>query len=92
MPCGDIILDNDKAEHIEFSEITNKENQKHDHDHSESDLCSPFCSCNCCHAQTIDFRLITLEILQPYSLQLSTLHFDSRGIDYHNSLLQPPRA
>lgn len=63
-----------------------------DHNHVNSDLCSPFCHCHCCHVHTIDFGLYAFEPLQPIVVQLSTLHFDSRGKDFQNSLLQPPRV
>ncbi len=63
-----------------------------DHDHNASDLCSPFCHCQCCqvHAEGVDmigFTALTTEISSEVFF-----HFDNLGKDIPNSILQPPRV
>lgn len=64
-------------------------------DHSEngtSDLCSPFCTCHCCHVHTIDFGLPDFEpIVMGFSIE-PIIHFDNVGKEYTHSLLQPPQV
>ena len=63
-----------------------------DHQHQDSDLCSPFCICQCCHinATYLQFSYIKYEITF-----ISTQDFFyHNGIekDFTTSILQPPRA
>jgi len=85
-PCSDAVPNSDDG-HTEISQAADA-----GHDHATRDMCSPFCQCNCCHVNTIDSFLSAFKPLQPIVAQLSTLHFDSRGKDFQNLLLQPPRA
>jgi hypothetical protein len=62
------------------------------HDHGATDLCSPFCNCQCCHIHTIESSIISFEPLLPMNFQENFAHFDSFGKDISHSLLQPPRA
>lgn len=61
------------------------------HNHSMSDMCSPFCHCNCCHVHTILLDSIKLEPLNPLAPEFYTKHFDAKNKGYHISLLQPPQ-
>jgi len=85
-PCSDTTSDSDDTQ-IEFSQTTDA-----NHDHSDSDLCSPFCNCHCCHVHTINFGLVAFEPFQgPISNEILT-SFQHHGKDFHTSLFQPPRA
>ena len=60
------------------------------HEHSDLDLCSPFCQCNCCQIFVTYHNLADLEII---SKEISTeiyLHLDGFGKDITDPLLHPP--
>ena len=62
-----------------------------DHEHSDAELCSPFCQCNCCQIHITNDNLAEFTIV---SKQISTeiyLHLDSFGKDISFPLLHPPR-
>ncbi|WP_317236517.1 DUF6660 family protein [Allomuricauda sp. F6463D] len=64
-------------------------------DHPEdgtSDLCSPFCTCHCCHAHTIDFGIPNFKPLTPEISLEPCIHFDNITKEYTHSLLQPPQV
>ena len=47
-----------------------------DHDHSEADLCSPFCSCQCCHSNIIPSEMF----LNTASIAETELQYSYMGI------------
>ncbi len=85
-PCEDTVaIDND-------IKIVIVQNIYMDFDHSDYDLCSPFCQCHCCHIHATSFYL---DDSSQESHEISTkiyLHFDDLGKDISNSILQPPRV
>ncbi len=73
------------------SKIEMTQNGDINESHSDLDLCSPFCQCQCCHIHTTtsspsDFVLV----LNKISTEI-ILHFDSLGKDIHISIFQPPK-
>ncbi|WP_340066610.1 DUF6660 family protein [Ascidiimonas aurantiaca] len=66
-----------------------------DLDHSEKgalDLCTPFCTCHCCHVHILDFGLPGFEpIMMDISME-PCIHFDNVGKEFTHSLLQPPQV
>lgn len=62
-----------------------------DHQNQDSDLCSPFCQCHCCHVHILDFGIASFNPFQDTILKENFSHFDSLGKDIHYSLLQPPK-
>ena len=85
-PCADYdALGNDIK--TEVSQLVDN-----DHQHQDSDLCSPFCICQCCHISTIPFDIPDLK-LNP-SLITTKIIFYKNGIekDFTSSILQPPKA
>lgn len=87
MPCQDGPV----AEDTTQAALVQQQGDEHDHGQCESDLCSTFCGCHCCHSHTIDFGLVPFEPFQPPVPQMSFAHFDSLGKDFSLSLFQPPR-
>ncbi|WP_363317812.1 DUF6660 family protein [uncultured Dokdonia sp.] len=85
-PCADTVVDSDDTQ-IEYSLTADA-----DHEHSDNDLCSPFCQCHCCHVHTINFGLVAFQPLQPAIPHEFFAHFDNLGKDIPHSLLQPPRV
>ena len=63
------------------------------HDHSsDEDLCSPFCVCQCCHTDVVNFEKIEL-VATEIELTSTVPGFSGRLLSpYPDSLLQPPRA
>jgi hypothetical protein len=89
MPCADMEVDNVLQISTEFA--SNNDNHPHD---NQTDLCSPFCSCNCCSVQvlthfpitTIDFHIVcgVIKIALPsYKSILSS--------NFFGSIWQPPQ-
>ncbi|QWX84759.1 hypothetical protein H0I23_03710 [Cellulophaga sp. HaHaR_3_176] len=88
IPCSDsTTIDYDS----EIAQVQ-KSISEQDHNSTIGDTCSPFCNCQCCHSNTIDFGLINFEPFQPKFLENKFSHFSGLGKDVFLSLLQPPRA
>ncbi|WP_233549841.1 DUF6660 family protein [Flavobacterium sp. 102] len=50
MPCADMEVGNSACSRVEFA------SKQDNHSHSnKNDLCPPFCVCNCCGAQILNF-------------------------------------
>lgn len=62
------------------------------HQHQDSDFCSPFCICQCCHVNVIysHFTYVKLDI----NIISTQDFFDLKGEekDFATSIIQPPRA
>ncbi|WP_317172960.1 DUF6660 family protein [Constantimarinum furrinae] len=85
-PCEDnTVLDNEVKTEISQSTGDN-------HNHQNSDLCSPFCICQCCHinATYLQFTDLKLDIDQ-FSTN-DFLFFNNTVKGFTGSILQPPRA
>jgi hypothetical protein len=86
VPCEDIdIIDNEDKTNISQS-------IGDDYQHLDSDLCSPFCNCHCCHIHathemTGDFSVKSTEIF-------TIVFFYGLGHvkDFNTSILQPPQV
>lgn len=68
------------------------------HDHSKelhTDLCSPFCICNCCGAQILNFTpslVITLQELPPmFETKLEITYKSHLASMFSGSIWQPPQ-
>lgn len=89
MPCADMEVGS--ISHLSTELASNNDNHLHD---NQIDLCSPFCTCNCCSAQVlthfpvtaIDFPIVTgvIKIALPtYKSILSS--------NFFGSIWQPPQ-
>lgn len=86
VPCADYVLSDDDAK-TEISQTVDN-----NHQHQDSDLCSPFCQCHCCHIHATYFNTAENTLV---SNDISTeifSHFDSLGKEISNPILQPPRV
>ena len=89
MPCADMETGN--VSHLSTKLASNHGNHAHD---NEMDLCSPFCTCNCCSVQvltyfpitTIDFPIVcgVIKIATPTYKSIFTSNF-------FGSIWQPPQ-
>ncbi len=83
-PCDDQVEENE----ITQIEQTIQVDGEHD---AEADLCSPFCSCHCCHC---DFTVTFVPQLEPvmFGLASNTNYKLPFPKGYLSLVLQPPRA
>ena len=84
MPCNDV--HNDCSSFKTKSQITQNENHNHKSDHN--DLCSPFCSCDCC--QTVMVINFTNT-----SIKIKNLFIESdvkiANHNFYGNIWQPPK-
>ncbi|WP_394336359.1 DUF6660 family protein [Balneicella halophila] len=67
----------------------------HSHDEGRIDLCSPFCTCQCCHVGATNFKFNKFKVVAPLINSILIANFFylvGSGIDCYNKILQPPRA
>ncbi len=85
-PCEDnATLDNEVQTEI-------SQGMDNDHQHQDSDLCSPFCICQCCHINATYFQFADLKFNFPYISTQDFLYLNGTEKDFTTSILQPPRA
>jgi len=86
VPCEDSVVLDNKAQ----TEISQPAGD--DHQHQDSDLCSPFCMCHCCQITVMQFQFpyTKLDLKNNFTQNFFYLN----GIENHfsTSILQPPRA
>lgn len=86
MPCGD---DDDNTDDFRLETVADIDDN---HNHSgNSDLCSPFCHCHCCHVHVVGFDLFHYDFLNPEVSSEIPIHFDGAGKDILNLPFQPPQ-
>lgn len=85
-PCEDYVMSDDNAK----TEIS--QSMDDDHQHQGSDLCSPFCICQCCHINATYFQYVDLNLDFPYISTLDFLYLNGTEKDFTPSIFQPPRA
>ena len=85
-PCAD----NDEAKDLATTSIELVDTDNN-HEHSDLDLCSPFCQCNCCQIFVTYHNLADLEIISKGISTEIYLHLDGFGKDITGPLLHPPR-
>ena len=85
-PCEDYtLLDNEV--NTEISQAVGD-----DHNHLNSDLCSPFCHCQCCQVHAAEFDMVEFAALTNEISSKVFFHINNLGKDIPNSILQPPRV
>lgn len=85
-PCEDAAIDNgsDGDEVVHYSD-------QHSDNHTQ-DLCSPFCSCQCCHVNVVEVGLYPYEIISPEISNLPNARFVNSKQEVNYSILHPPRV
>jgi len=61
-------------------------------DHQDSDLCSPFCNCHCCHIYATHFKIVDFKVASAYISTEVYFHFDGLEKDFNSTILQPPQV
>lgn len=89
MPCADMEAGSITQLSIEFR--TNHDSNSHD---NHIDLCSPFCTCNCCNAQVLTYFMVTTINFPIVTEIIKTQLPLYKSISYSNfygSIWQPPQ-
>ncbi len=64
--------------------------QNHNHEHDSSDLCSPFCHCQCCQVFATNLFSLDFNLRLNKILNNIFVHFDNIGKEITFLILQPP--
>ena len=89
LPCTDVKTNIETNSTIE---LTSNENN-HNHSHEE-DTCPPFCECNCCGAQVLNYTpLLTFEfpIVFKSIKQKESFYTSNLSSNFFGSIWQPPQ-
>jgi len=91
LPCADIEVNSAAHKAVEIS--SNHNEKSHDHN-KKNDLCSPFCSCNCCGSQIVSyFKINTFSfafVSKSIKTQLPT-YSSKFASNFYGSIWQPPQ-
>jgi hypothetical protein len=85
-PCADYVATDNDAK-TEISQAIDS-----DHQHQDSDLCSPFCICQCCHISATYLQFANLKLDITLISTQDFLFLNGTEKDFTTSILQPPRA
>ncbi|MDG2279080.1 MAG: hypothetical protein P8L42_00435 [Flavicella sp.] len=86
--CNDAMLSCEKQD-VELEKVSNEHQDSHSH--SEEDLCSPFCSCQCCQMVINTVELNTFELtLNSFTQREISKPSTETVQDVLHSLYQPP--
>ncbi|MGJ8550193.1 DUF6660 family protein [Winogradskyella wichelsiae] len=86
-PCSDYITTGNTDATTEISQVTGD-----DHQHQESDSCSPFCICQCCHVNATNLKFLNVELNISYISTQDFFYLNGTEKDFTTSILQPPRV
>lgn len=84
-PCSDYVTTDNDVKTVISQAID-------DHQHQDSDLCSPFCICQCCHINATYTKFAELKFQCTYISTQDFLHLSGTEKDFTTSILQPPRV
>lgn len=69
--------------------------QSHDHKQDKDDVCTPFCTCNCCHSSIVSFNFKPFEFNQvkpAVMVQKITVRDFYLFSNYYGTIWQPPKS
>ena len=85
-PCADEVIGETCGTEVHFHAQADQDHQ------SESDLCSPFCQCQCCQTHVAKHQIINLGSFTVHFVKAIFIYTDDLGKEIPDSLLQPPQA
>ncbi|MBL7885885.1 MAG: hypothetical protein JNJ52_04000 [Flavobacterium sp.] len=93
LPCADMEVNS--AAHKDAHEVakTTHDHDGHDHD-KENDLCSPFCSCNCCGSQIVTYFKAVVYSFSVTSKGIKTsisFYKSTFFSNFYGNIWQPPQ-
>ena len=83
IPCVDV----PKDDNLHKTEITNSSSDQHEH---TTDLCSPFCTCDCCVSPIINNSTIVFTCT-PITQKITTAYYNSFVSSLFATIWQPPK-
>ncbi|WP_139958119.1 DUF6660 family protein [Flavicella sediminum] len=86
VPCDDYLA-HEEGFKTEISQAAD-----HEHQHQGTDLCSPFCICQCCHVNAIQIKFVNEKFAIAYFSTQDFFYLSGTEKDFTSSILQPPRA
>ncbi len=91
IPCADMEVSSAAHKAVEIS--SSHDEKSHNHD-KENDLCSPFCSCNCCGSQIVTYfktPTIKIEIVSKTIKTKLPTYTSKFASNFYGSIWQPPQ-
>ncbi len=91
LPCADMEVSSAAHKVVEIS--SNHDEKSHNHD-KENDLCSPFCSCNCCGSQIVSYFKVSNFSFAIVSKNIKTQlpsYTSKFASNFYGSIWQPPQ-
>ena len=91
LPCADMEVSSAAHKAVEIA--SNHDEKSHNHD-KENDLCSPFCSCNCCGSQIVSYFNTTTLNFNVVSKNITTQlpsYISKFTSSFYGSIWQPPQ-
>ncbi|WP_299383498.1 DUF6660 family protein [uncultured Lacinutrix sp.] len=85
IPCNDVAIDNSNTSQDTYV------SSDHGTDNHTQDLCSPFCTCQCCHIEIISSQPIDFVFSKIEETRKMPSYFENISRDHIHSLLQPPQ-
>lgn len=88
MPCSDVIVNDDHSD--ETIELISSGH--HDHNHSDcTDLCSPFCMCQCCSTpSTLSNNFTNFLVIEFYDSS-QFFYKEHQSFGFVDEIFQPPK-
>lgn len=85
IPCSDI-------EHNDSNNIVTMDVNSEYLDKHTNDLCTPFCTCTCCHTNVILNEITVVNNLESpiFNISQYSSYFDMETKSYHSTLFHPP--
>lgn len=83
-PCEDYTTLND--------EVKTEISQGFNHDNQDSDLCTPFCNCQCCHINVMQLKLVNVKFNTSFISTQDFFYLNGIEKDFTPSILQPPKV
>lgn len=86
VPCEDYAIADNEV-NIEISQ-----NIDGDHQHHGTDVCSPFCICQCCQISATHFKIADIKLDITYLSNQDFFYLNGLEKDFSLSVLQPPQV
>lgn len=91
MPCADMYEKDVFNNHEHSTEITHQDN----HEHTDSDLCTPFCLCGCCgivSGVVLQWNVFNIGKAKTFDLSKPKVYYKSTFISHYlGGIWQPPK-
>jgi len=88
LPCSDAAIDPEHTKSV-------SQNQTDKHDDNHNDLCSPFCICNCCGVQILNFTpvfsFVIYDIPAGFTPKQEIAYKSQFASMFSGSIWQPPQ-